>query len=484
MVCITKLKSILDFEKIDILLKGFNKVTGFVTAILDLEGNVISKSGWRQICTQFHRVHPETSRKCTESDTILAGEINAGEKYHFYKCLNGLVDVAVPIIIKGEHIGNLFSGQFFFEEPDKEFFRKQANKYGFDEKIYLDSLSKVPIIDESKVKTTMHFLASMTQLISEDAILRDEQAKLNINLLQSKEKYQTLFENMNEGFALHEIILDEYDNPIDYKFLEINPAFAKLTGLNPEKVIGHTAKELFPGIEKDPVNWIQKYGTVALTGKEIQFENYSEGVGRWFHIHAFSPAKNQFAVTFNDFTDRKQAGDELRQSEERYKMLFDYVPDGIVVSDKKRNYTDVNASICRMLGYTRDELIGLNASKIAIPKEGKKINPELLGEVKYKHDYSDEWCFRRKDGSTFMAEVIAAEMPDGNPVGVIRDISERKKVEKELEEHRKHLEEMIKERTKDLEDKNKELDSALKVFVGRELTIKKLQEKISDLKGE
>jgi ligand-binding sensor protein len=123
---------LIDFEKVNTLLEGFNKSTGFVTAILDLEGNVLSKSGWRKICTNFHRVHPDTAEKCKVIDTVLAGEMAAGEKYHFYKCKNGLIDVAVPIIINDEHVANLFSGQFFFEKPDLNFFKKQAGKYKFD----------------------------------------------------------------------------------------------------------------------------------------------------------------------------------------------------------------------------------------------------------------------------------------------------------------------------------------------------------------
>ena len=110
----TNILDFIDFEKVNTLLEGFNQTTGFVTAILDLEGNVLSKSGWRQICTEFHRINPGTAKRCTVSDTALANKMREGEKYHFYKCLNGLVDVAVPIIIAGDHVANLFSGQFFF----------------------------------------------------------------------------------------------------------------------------------------------------------------------------------------------------------------------------------------------------------------------------------------------------------------------------------------------------------------------------------
>ena len=75
-----------------------------------------------------------------------------GDDYHFYKCLNGMVDVAVPIIIKGEHIANLFSGQFFLEKPDKSFFIKQAEKYNFDKDTYLKALNDVPIIQKIGLK--------------------------------------------------------------------------------------------------------------------------------------------------------------------------------------------------------------------------------------------------------------------------------------------------------------------------------------------
>lgn len=198
----TTVIDILDFERINTLLEGFNKSTGFVTAILDLEGNVLSKSGWRHICTDFHRVNPQTSKKCTISDTVLAGKMASGEKYHFYKCLNGLVDVAVPLVINGEHIANLFSGQFFFENPDRDFFINQAKKHGFNNKKYLIALDEVPVFSEDKVKPAMDFLLNMTGLIVEMTIQRLEQIQLNKALKESEEKYRSIFENSSIAILL------------------------------------------------------------------------------------------------------------------------------------------------------------------------------------------------------------------------------------------------------------------------------------------
>jgi len=213
--------NLLDFEKVNTLLEGFNKSTGFVTAILDFDGNVLSKSGWRQICTEFHRINPETAKKCTISDTELAGKMAEGETYHFYKCLNGLIDVSVPLVINGEHIANLFSGQFFFEEPDISFFKKQAEKYGFDEDKYLAALKNVPVVSREKVKTTMDFLLNMTQLISETTFQKFEQMELNKAIEESEVKFRSYVDNAPHGI----FITDE-----NGKYIEVNPAACKITG--------------------------------------------------------------------------------------------------------------------------------------------------------------------------------------------------------------------------------------------------------------
>lgn len=198
----TKILEYIDFEKVNTLLEGFNQSTGFVTAILDLKGNILSKSGWRKICVDFHRANSITSERCTISDTVLAAKLAKGQKYHFYKCLNGLVDVAVPIVIKNKHIANLFSGQFFFEKPDKTFFEKQAERFGFDKTCYLKALDEVPVISEDKVKTIMEFLLNTTNLISDMTFQKLELMELNSALQISEERYRLVLENSIDAILL------------------------------------------------------------------------------------------------------------------------------------------------------------------------------------------------------------------------------------------------------------------------------------------
>ncbi len=141
-------------------------------------------------------------------------------------------------------------------------------------------------------------------------------------------------------------------------------------------------------------------------------------------IHLLEEAAGDVSFALDNF-EREKA---QRASESRYRSLFEYAPDGIVIANLEGRYLDANASICHMLGYTRDELIGKNASDIVVPAEIPHIEP-ALDVIKAKSDYHREWQFRRKDGSVFAADVIATTMPDGNILAMFRDITERKKAE-------------------------------------------------------
>ncbi len=155
---------------------------------------------------------------------------------------------------------------------------------------------------------------------------------------------------------------------------------------------------------------------------------------------------------------RRQAEVARQASEARYHTLFEYAPDGIVIVDSKGYYLDVNASICRMLGYTRDEFIGLNATDIVAPAEIPHIE-QALDVIKNKSDYQREWQFRRKDGSVFSVDTIATAMPDGNLLALIRDITERKQAEAKIHQLNIELEQRVIERTAELEAANKELEA-------------------------
>ena len=140
---------------------------------------------------------------------------------------------------------------------------------------------------------------------------RMEMAEL---LRASEENYRLLFLEMQNGFALHEIICDEAGNPSDYRFLAVNPAFERMTGLKAAETVGRTVLEILPDTER---SWIEHYGKVALTGEPFCFENYSASMKKHFDVVAFRPKIKQFACVISDITERKQAAEQLRQHGEK-----------------------------------------------------------------------------------------------------------------------------------------------------------------------
>ncbi len=148
-----ELADIIDTQVIQSLMNDFYKLAHITMALVDLKGNVLVGVGWQDICTRFHRIHPEACKHCTESDTKLSSGVSPGE-FKMYKCKNNMWDIATPIIVGGQHVGNAFSGQFFFEgEPlNYELFRSQARQYGFNEEEYIAALEKVPRLSTEDVK--------------------------------------------------------------------------------------------------------------------------------------------------------------------------------------------------------------------------------------------------------------------------------------------------------------------------------------------
>lgn len=129
-------------------------------------------------------------------------------------------------------------------------------------------------------------------------------------LRSSEERYRYLFEAMDEGFCVIEMLFDAHGQPVDYRFLELNPAFERFTGLY--QAAGRTALELVPNLE---AHWIETYGKIALTGEPVRFEQGSAAMGRWFDVYAFrvgEPTSHRVAILFKDISENKAAAEQLQ----------------------------------------------------------------------------------------------------------------------------------------------------------------------------
>ena len=169
---VLQLNELVDLEALQKLFTSFCESVGIAAAIIDLQGNVLVSSRWQRACTDFHRVNPDSCARCIESDTGLALKLEAGERFTMYRCKNGMTDCASPIIVDGQHLANVFIGQFHVGEPDMKFFRKQAKQYNYPEADYLEAISAAPVVDEKRLPVILGFLSGFAQMVSETSLAR------------------------------------------------------------------------------------------------------------------------------------------------------------------------------------------------------------------------------------------------------------------------------------------------------------------------
>jgi PAS domain S-box-containing protein len=270
-----------------------------------------------------------------------------------------------------------------------------------------------------------------------------ERIKAQAALKESEEKFRNLFENMNDAFALHKIILDENGKPIDYQFIDVNPVFCNRLGMKPEDIINQTALKLFPKTEP---YWIDVFGKVATTGEDVQYTNYSVELDKYYESRIYCPRPGYFACLFSDVTEQKKIEKEIKKSETKYRLLADHVTDTVWMMDLNLTATYISPSIEKLRGFTLEETMQLPLEKQLTPNSyqlAMQVFSEEMNKVYTDPTYTIscmiELEFYRKDGSTYWSENSFSLIRDENgiPVSILgegRDITTRKQAEIILQE--------------------------------------------------
>jgi PAS domain S-box-containing protein len=250
---------------------------------------------------------------------------------------------------------------------------------------------------------------------------------------RTEQEYKTLFCEMLDGFTLHELICDDNGQPVDYRFLAVNPSFERMTGLKSADIIGKTVREVMP---KTALEQIQAYGRVALSGKPAFFENYYQSSGSYFDIKVFRPAINQFACIFTDITERKKAEEKLAHSYELMRYIIEHTSSSIAIHDCELRYIYVSQRYLKEFDIGERNIIGLSVQEVfpGIPQKWLDIYRQALNGAVVS---AEDDIYERGDGTKdwIRWECRPWHESDGKTGGIIvytEFTTERKSLEEQL----------------------------------------------------
>jgi PAS domain S-box-containing protein len=388
-----ELAEIIDSQAIQSLMNDFYKLVHIPIGLKDLKGNVLVGVGWQDICTKFHRIHPEACKHCVESDIKLSAGVSPGE-FKLYKCKNNMWDMATPIIVGGQHVGYIFSGQFFFEdEPlDDELFRSQARQYGFNEEEYIAALEKVPRLNREAMDRGMTFLANLASMTSQLSYSNiklvqslSERNELVAALQESEERFRWILENSLDAAYRRNLQTGIYDY--------MSPIIEQITGYSDQEMSAMSINDALDHIHPDDRPLVASELILALDIGIGTFDyrfKRKDGKYRWLADY-FKVIKDQngsplfIGGVVRDITKRKQAEEALRLSNHYNRSLIEASLDPLVTIGHDGKITDVNGATEKVTGYPRNRLIGTDFSDYFSEPEIAHAGYEMVftdGEVR------------------------------------------------------------------------------------------------------
>lgn len=402
---------IIDGDKIKDILESFFKLTGVPSTLIDVEGNILTTSqgewvaaGWQDICLHFHRKHPQTLKNCIQSDTQLAGQLDDKGDYSWYQCPNGLVDAAVPIYIDGRHMANLFTGQFFFEKPDTDFFRNQAQKYGFDEEEYMQALSKVPVVSRDFVQEALIFLTRLAEMIGNMSLDKKRLMDSHVKIIEGKELLNTITSNI-PGIVFQFLLKRDGSQSIPYA----SPGSYELMGVDSEQIV-EDVNNLFALVLEEDLQEVlgaiqESSRTLTTFNVEFRIEHPKTDKITWLKVKSTPYKLNSGDILWNgvalDITERKEAETELQNRLQEKEILNQVITDLIGVTHEKEIFKIIYNTMRQLLpgviigiSYISPDKTYLKLVEVGGQQDYQRINKFLgsnIKKIKFKLDeFTDE----------------------------------------------------------------------------------------------
>lgn len=438
-----KFTDIIDIPALQSLIIDFYNLTKIRISLVDVEGKVLISVGDEEICRKFHHAHPETLKHCRESDTQLTKDIPEGT-FKAYKCKNNMWDIATPVVIEGKTLGNLFLGQFFYDDElvDYELFKAQAHRYGFDETEYIACLDQVPRFNREVIQSALTFINNLAHMIS---IMGYSSIKLSNSLAERNRFLRETQESKERLTATLHSIGDGVISTDENGFItNLNPVAEKITGWRASEARGRMINEVFLIID-------EKSGV----SENYQITKVLEGKGKYdFANNALIIDRNGFAkpidgslapiqdqngkrigavIVFRDQTRNRSITRELWIM----KSAIESSVNAITLVDLNGFITYANSATLHLWGYeNKEDFLGKSITQLW----GKNYEKDrIMNRLREKGAFYGELTGKRKDSSFFDVQVLATLVTneDNQPLCIMSsfvDITERKQVEKALAE--------------------------------------------------
>ncbi len=435
-----RLSDLVDPATVQKLAVAHYNAGGIPVGIIDaFDNSILVAAGWQDVCTLFHRAHPDSLDCCRESDNYIKSR-NADGVPCQYKCKNGLWDIGIPVMVEGRHMATVFLGQFFYEgeNPDREFFVRQARKFRYDPEKYLAALDRVPRFSREKVEQVLAYnkaLAAIIADIAERTLLRLQAEEL---LRESVERFRVLSDTSSAAIFIYQ----------GNKIVRANAAAEKLTGYTENELL---KMNFWDWVHDGFKETARSRGLAIQRGEQIppcyEFKYLtSNGEERWAYLSAGRTEyrrKPAVIAMVLDITERKHVEEALELSQ----FCIDKASVGIFQISEYGNIRSVNEHACRSLGYTMEELCSMTLFD---------IDPTFTREIFIEHrkmlcssgSRTFETMHRRKDGSIFPVQITVNYLEFRGrkfTVSFAEDITERRRAEDQIKASLLEKEVLLKE---------------------------------------
>lgn len=470
-----KLRQLFDLEKLQGLIDNFSLIIGVACAIVDEKDELVITSGWENLCTKYHRNYPESAMYCRKSNAILNEKLRDG-KPASEKCLLGLIDAALPIIINDEYLGAFYIGQYFREKPDIKYFIQQAQKFGYNFEEYISEVQSTNIINKDKELNILRFGSDFIKILVDLGSKNLIEIEAKSDIIKTKEKFQSLYEQTP-------VMMQYFD--VNGKVLYVSKYWIEKTGYKLEEVMGNYFYKYFtPNSKKLAVSELlpKLINQIPLNNIHIQMKLKTNNVMDIMFTAITELDENEnpsgFLAVFEDITHKlindnriiesqielTNINEELRANieeleatnceleeiqnklydlnnqllynERKYRDLVEKIDEGITMVDYNEVIVFANPKAEDIFGVAQGGLIGKSLEEFTDIDSFIELRQKTLSRQKGVTD-AYELKIKRSDGEyrIILCNVSPRYDADGKFEGTfssMNDITERKKYESEI----------------------------------------------------